>query len=72
MTAAGIVGGLVHVRMSSPARQAPEARRQWLAAALLALVPAALFVVSWSYHRGQVWNSVWNSDAVSTVNGFEG
>ena len=46
MAATGIVGGLVYARMSAPARQAPEARRQWLAAALLALVPAALFLVA--------------------------
>ncbi len=46
MAATGIVGGLVYARMSSPARQASGSRRQWLATALLALVPAALFLIA--------------------------
>ncbi|WP_370662085.1 PQQ-dependent sugar dehydrogenase [Massilia oculi] len=46
MALSGIAGGLVYARMISPARQATEPRRQVLAAALMALVPAALFLVT--------------------------
>ena len=46
MAATGIVGGLVYARMRSPARQSATPRRQLLATALLALVPAALFLIT--------------------------
>ena len=42
----GIAGGLVYARMTSPTRQAAGPRRQVLAAALMALVPAALFLIT--------------------------
>lgn len=46
MALSGIAGGLVYACMISPARQATEPRRQVLAAVLMALVPAALFIVT--------------------------
>ena len=46
MALSGIAGGLVYARMTSPARQAAAPRRQVLAAVLMALVPAALFLVT--------------------------
>ena len=46
MAMSGIAGGLVYARMTSPARQPTGPRRQVLVAALLALAPAALFLIT--------------------------
>jgi len=46
MAMSGIAGGLVYARMTSLARQAATPRRQALAAAVLALAPAALFLIT--------------------------
>lgn len=46
MALSGVAGGLAYARMTAPERQDKETRRQLLAAALLALVPAALFFIT--------------------------
>ncbi|MGF6180765.1 glucose/arabinose dehydrogenase [Massilia sp. UYP32] len=46
MAATGIVGGLLYARMSAPARGPGDPRRHAALAAMLALVPALLFLVT--------------------------